>query len=134
MTKKRHENNAQDVIEALGDAVTRAIHHAPESLLRHFDTGRRGFACRRLSLRVVRQLAGDGWAGQHADLLDHAITIGIGRSGEGILASLSEARRCNGRLLDGIGLHIGERISEAMAEQGARLVRRWTAATPDQRT
>jgi len=127
MTRKRRENNAQEVVEALGDAVTRAIHHAPESLLRHFDTGRRDFACRRLSLRVVAQLAGDGWVGLDADLLDQAITVGIGRSGVGILASLSEARRCNGRLLDGIGLHIGERISEAMDEGGVRLVRRWTA-------
>ncbi len=123
----RRKVSEGQTIEALGDAVTRAIHHAPESLLRNFQTGDRDLACRRLSLRVVTQLGGDGWAGDDADALDDAVAVGIGRAGEHFLTSLAAARQCNGKLLDGIGVHIGEKIAEAMQEGRARLVRCWTA-------
>lgn len=125
---KRQPITDEELLEALGDAVTRAIHWAPESLLVHFDSGRRDAACRRLALRVVCQLAGDGWAeGRSAkgcEGLHAAVALGIARAGDGILTTLSEARRCNGRLLDGISQHIGAVILAAMKETGARLRRR----------
>lgn len=126
MTKKRRLAE-QEVLQALGDAVTRAVHWAPESLLTHLGTEKRASACRRLALRVLHQLGGDGWgearrAKRGADL-DVAIVSGIASAGEGILSTLSEARRCNGKLLDGIGLHIGTLILAAVKESGARLKR-----------
>lgn len=124
---KNQNDTKSAAAQALSDAVTRAIHWAPESLLRNFETGERDVACRRLALRVVVQLGGDGWAGSDADALDDAVAAGISRAGEGFLVSLGEARRCNGRLLDALGEHIGERVSAAMKEGRVRLVRRWAA-------
>lgn len=130
MAARRPVSDA-DVVEALGHAVTRAIHWAPESLLVHFSTRQRQSACSRLAIRVVTELAGDGWregrGAKGGEGLDAAIVTGIAGAGEAILGILPEVRRCNGRVLDGVGLHIGAAIHAAMQAQGARLARQSTA-------
>lgn len=125
---KRREITDAEALTALGDAATRAIFRAPESLLVHFDSEKRETACWRLAHCIIKQLDGDGWregrGAKDCPGLDVAIAKGIGRAEHRILIALPEARRADGRVLDGVGAHIGTSIFTAMQEYGARLKRR----------
>src|SRR4051812_33093382 len=72
-----------------------------------------GRPCKRLTMRVLDQSARDGWItdSKQDDEIDEIIALCIARGGDGILAALLEAQRYNGKLLDGIGGHIAERIA-----------------------
>ena len=122
------------VAEAVSDAVTRAVHKAPESLLRRFEGEALKGSSRRLALRVMMQLEGDGWwekkrkrAGERG--LFGAIATGLVRSGPHLLAVLPEIREVNGRLLDGVGRHAGDSIATTMKREGVTLgPAPWTVA------
>lgn len=125
MGKGRQVSDAE-TLQAMSDAVTRALHWAPETLLiRCSAKDTRDAACRRLAIRVVTELGGDGWTegrcAAESEGLHAAIATGMAGAGDGILSILPEARRANGRLLDGVGLHIGGVVVKAMHADGARL-------------
>lgn len=113
------------VTEAVSDAVTRAVHHAPESLLRRFEGEAVNGSAKRLALRIVMQLAGDGWAERRKKVgstgLYGAVSAGLVRSGPHLLAVLPEIRQVNGRLLDGVGRHAGDNIATTMKREGVTL-------------
>lgn len=131
MGKKRQKIKDEEALRALSDAVIRAIHWAPESLLAHIATGWREAACRRLALRVVSQLAGDGWGeGRRArgcDGLHAAIAAGLGGIENGFLLVLPDVRACSirgrGRVLDAFGAHFAANIFDAMTAGGVKLRR-----------
>lgn len=113
------------VAEAVSDAVVRAVHHAPESLLQRFQDEAMRRSARRLALRIVMQLAGDGWAEKRKKVgstgIYGAVADGLVRSGPHILAVLPEVRRVNGKLLDGVGRHAGDSITVVMRKAGVKL-------------
>lgn len=145
MGKKRSKISDEEALEALADAVTRAIHWAPESLLVHIATGWREAACRRLALRIVAQLAGDGWGeGRRSrarngggDGLHAAIVAGLGGIENGFLLVLPDIQRCSvrgrGRVLDAFGMHFASAIHDAMRAGGVRLRRMDVFAEPAER-
>lgn len=118
----------RDVKDALGDAFTRAVYWAPEPLLEQFATERMPEACRRLAMRVVTELAADGWREQRARMgmpgLEEILASGMRKAGKPILASLPHARCCDGKLLDGIGQHLGETVFKAMDKAEVSIERR----------
>lgn len=114
------------VSEAVSDAVVRAVHHAPESLLRRFEGEAVQGSSRRLALRVIMQLEGDGWwekkrkrAGERG--LYGAIAAGLVGAGPHLLGVLPEIRKANGRLLDGVGRHAGDSIASTMKRERVTL-------------
>lgn len=118
----------REVKNALADAITRAVHWAPETLLVEFEGERRPHACRRLAIRVVEELDGDGWRQRrfpHRLLtLDEVIAEGMKGAGAPILASLASVRACNGKALDGVGAHLGEAVFAKMRKVDVGLERR----------
>ena len=110
MGKRRKVTDAE-ALDALGDAVTRAIHRAPESLLVHFGTEKREAACCRMAITVMTQLEGDGWTegrvSKGGEGLDVAIVTGFARADDSILNVLPDVRRADGRVLDGVADRIG---------------------------
>lgn len=125
MARRRKVTDAE-TLDALGYAVTCAIFWAPERLLLLAAGERREAACRRLALRVLMKLAGDGWGERRrraGATLACAIADGISRTGGPFLAVLPQMRRGDGRVLDALGLHIGAGILAAMKEDGTRLAR-----------
>lgn len=121
--------------EAMADAIIRAIHHAPETLLARLGgpTWRR--AAGRLALRVVNELAGDGWgvgvregwgpcgsSGLH-DGLHRSIEAGLATAGEHLRALLPEVRAVNGALLDGVGKRLAGAVVAAMVVRGVGLAK-----------
>lgn len=136
----------EDLAELLSDAAVRAVHWAPEPLLQRFGERDIAPACRRLALRVMVELAGDGWragwagsrrpcgeGGSHARDADRcldgaqaAIAEGLVAAGPHLLAVISEVRRVNGRLLDGVGCHMGEAILLALRRRRVRLMPCWS--------
>lgn len=134
---KRRVVSGEEVLQALGYGVVHAIHHAPESLLLAFSGPGRDGACRRLAFAVVSSLAGDGWGegecAKGSEGLEEAIVSGVRRIDDCFLRTLPEARRCNGKVLDAIGLHFAGAILAAMADGGVTLRRnRWRRQPPHQ--
>jgi hypothetical protein len=125
---------ATEVTEAVSDAVVRAVHHAPESLLRRFEDEAQRRSARRLALRIVMQLAGDGWGEKRKRVgstgIYGAVAAGLLGSGTHILAVLPEVRQVNGKLLDGVGRHAGDSIAATMRKSGVRLRRTPWPARP----
>jgi hypothetical protein len=123
-----------EVAEAVSDAVVRAVHHAPESLLRRFEDEAAKRSARRLALRIVMQLAGDGWGEKRKKVgstgMYGAVAAGLVGAGPHILAVLPEVRRVNGKLLDGVGRHAGDSIAATMRKSGVRLKRTPWPARP----
>lgn len=108
----------RDVQHALGDAFTRAVCWAPQTLLKQFAGERRAHASHSLAVRVVEELKGDGWHERGRKMgeehLTDAVATGMQRGGAPILASLAAAAQCDcaceGEVLDKIGLHLGEAV------------------------
>lgn len=126
MAKRQRVTEAEQ-LDAIAFAVTCAIFWAPESLLVTAGTERRQAACQRLALRVLMQLAkegyGEGRRRKRGEGLAADIAAGIARAGDCFLVVLPNMRRGNGRVLDALGQHIGTGILAVMKENGTRLGR-----------
>ena len=118
----------------MGEAVTRAIYKAPESLLREFRGDQLRRACRRLAIHVVSELKADGWwerdtkLGHTDTMMEEAISDGMFKAGPAILRSLPFAQacdhQCDKELLEGIGADLGERALRAMRTASIEIERR----------
>jgi hypothetical protein len=119
---------------ALGDAVTRAVYKAPESLLKDFRGDQLKRACRRLAIHVADELHGDGWRQRGLKMGDtdtelwEAISAGLFKAGPAILRALPHAQACDDKcdkeLLEGIGADLGERALRAMRAASITIERR----------
>jgi hypothetical protein len=122
-----------EVAEAMADAIIRTIHHAPESLLARLGGPTWRPAARRMAIRVVIELAGDGWgvglregwgpcgASSLHDGLHRSIEAGLATAGEHLRAMLPEIRAVNGSLLDGVGKRLAGAVVAAMVVRGVGL-------------
>lgn len=126
----------REVMMALGDAVTRAVYKAPESLLRQFTGDRLKHACHALAMHTKRELHGDGWVERrsrmgHEDLVN-AMAEGFEKAGEAILRAIPHAHvcdnlcqhHCDKALLNGIGSHLGAKALAAMKRREIAIQRR----------
>lgn len=123
MARGRVNGNSGEALEALVDAATRAVHRAPESLLQIFARPHDHKGSDRLALRIIGQLAEDGWflrrnTGRAGAGFEATITYAIASTGKGLLGMLSDARRQDGPTLDHVCRVLATRVWECLNAAG----------------